>query len=878
VRFFKHSLFIFLIIFIFIAIAFFTRNSISQTVANHYLAEYGSKIDCLEFTLDSSLTFDITKLCINSPQATFELENIELQWQFFPKISVTKIKIANSKIVGISELFIEPPQTNNQNKQQTFSFDELSVALQQIAQLNLSTIIEVDKFTYQPFSVQPFTKDKSANHQISYVGQFSANKNTFHFSFDNDQQQDVLSATLTSMGKRFTADLKTDLALLKGFLNDHKLKIPTEITDGLVVKGTLNSRIEWKNKELYIDGQLNELSINLVDIKQDEQIQLNAALNWKMRLIDNMINIDFSKHNEINLTYNEERLSKRFIELLSKQRISPKTTKILTAILNDNPTNGLTISPHSLIEINLADSSVAIAELDIKTENINHPSKLKLTEVFFNYGDLLKPSLSPKQSKNRLTFSIESDLNIAPLQTITKQQIIIKAVGHVNQHAQGWLVHLTPVSKIKLTNIEFIKVEPPKDDVLEGKLTKAIVPAPQVAKSKNTLSINKFVTQFQGDIKTTQSGNLELALNIDIPAHSLVVNVVILIDKPQIKANIKGDLSDINIRAQVKADDVDISSVIVKGSVSQPLVELSAKQLPLTDLLALKLKLPVPMKLIDGELNYHLSGELTDLDNLQNNNADLSVSLKRITGEIDSIWLQEINWQQEFVLTNGQIETLDSEKNNLNVELIEMASPITNLSLKTNISANLQEDDIQINLTGENIDGQMLGGSFHITDASWPINAEHSVNVQLTNIDLEKVLELDKKQGIVVTGRISGHLPIYFDNKNITIKQGELHNISNGLIQVINNPAVEELKANNSQLKLAFDALQNLHYHQLSSDVSMSDDGYMLLETVIKGRNPDLDNDVNLNLNLSYDLLGLLESMTITERFEQHIINDLQKH
>jgi hypothetical protein len=50
----------------------------------------------------------------------------------------------------------------------------------------------------------------------------------------------------------------------------------------------------------------------------------------------------------------------------------------------------------------------------------------------------------------------------------------------------------------------------------------------------------------------------------------------------------------------------------------------------------------------------------------------------------------------------------------------------------------------------------------------------------------------------------------------------------------------------------------------------------MLLDTAIKGRNPDLDNDVNLNLNLSYDLLGLLESLNITEHFENKVIKGLQ--
>jgi hypothetical protein len=50
----------------------------------------------------------------------------------------------------------------------------------------------------------------------------------------------------------------------------------------------------------------------------------------------------------------------------------------------------------------------------------------------------------------------------------------------------------------------------------------------------------------------------------------------------------------------------------------------------------------------------------------------------------------------------------------------------------------------------------------------------------------------------------------------------------------------------------------------------------MLLLTTIKGQNPDLQNEVNFNLNLSYDLLGLFESLTITEQFENQVINGLQ--
>lgn len=56
----------------------------------------------------------------------------------------------------------------------------------------------------------------------------------------------------------------------------------------------------------------------------------------------------------------------------------------------------------------------------------------------------------------------------------------------------------------------------------------------------------------------------------------------------------------------------------------------------------------------------------------------------------------------------------------------------------------------------------------------------------------------------------------------------------------------------------------------------MTDDGQMYLETVIKGVNPDLDNEVNFNLNLDYDLLGLLQSALISKNVEQQVNEKVQ--
>jgi len=292
--------------------------------------------------------------------------------------------------------------------------------------------------------------------------------------------------------------------------------------------------------------------------------------------------------------------------------------------------------------------------------------------------------------------------------------------------------------------------------------------------------------------------------------------------------------------------------------------------------LTLKLKLPVELKLIDGNIDYQLSGQLKNSEALFANPMILELTVQDVTGEVDGTWLQELNWQQKLTLQHGEIQSIPDQttaSSNLTIAKIETATAIEQFSA----SASIDISQGSIKLLADRIRGNVLGGRFDIPQVQWPFRKDLPVKVALTKIDLEKLLELDQKQGIVVTGRVSGLLPIHYDGDNFIIDGGSLKNVGDGLIQVYNNPAVEELKASSTELKLAFSALENLHYHHLSSKVSMADDGYMLLDTAIKGRNPDLDNDVNLNLNLSYDLLGLIESLNITENFESKIIKGLQK-
>jgi len=475
-------------------------------------------------------------------------------------------------------------------------------------------------------------------------------------------------------------------------------------------------------------------------------------------------------------------------------------------------------------------------------------------------------------------FALDAQLNFEQLKLLSKLPAIITVAGVIKQNKGDWQINLAENSHITLSSLSLSSAST-TDDITELGADKLITKVDGTIDIVNNASVAKNVGTDQNKVESAEKIILDLKLNNEITR--LKIANVMQLEQVQLTSAISGSMENISVNAQVLANSVEVATINLTGNLAQPKLDVLANDVLITDLLALNINLPVDVKLIDGKLSYHLSGQLLDLSEPMNNEMELSLSIQELTGEITDIWLQDLNLQQSFMLSKGDITSVQSNKskvNNLSIGMIEAAVPIENFASQILINTKQQN----IALVANNIQGETLGGSFKIANAEWPFQAERSVDVQLNGIDLEKLLELDQQQGIVVTGKISGILPVYYDGQQWLLEEGELYNVSEGIIQVKNNPAVAELKANNPELKLAFDALQNLHYHQLTSAVSMADDGYMLLATEIKGINPDIDNEVNLNLNLNYDLLGLLESLDITKQMENRIIKQspqkIQQH
>jgi hypothetical protein len=887
VRFIKIFLLIVITLLIVLTITYSARVSVINNVIKAQPSLIQIEVTCLDFSLSRNMNIIVDKFCLQSPKADIEIVDMAIQWQYSSGIKITDINVKLADIKGTDHLFSNTnhdPQANDQQSGSIQNFNQLlSTTLQpyieKIKQLQLPININIAKVSYLPFIVankSDASKNTTLQHdETPYTANLSAIANTFSFSLYNAEKVEFIKAKLSKNKKHFSIELSSKLNLLKSFASKHQLPITAELQDTLNtinISGEVDSLIEYQTDFISMKNQITDIAIDVEKginksgtFKVFGELNFNSrlnlmvkkpALNAKNDITDKNnsdIELTFLENNKLSLNYSQAQL----FTILEDNEVSPA----LITILRDNPPAYLSIKPQSNATLNFNNEKISLSNIEITAHGDEQTHQVKLDNIAY--------VLPTKKSPHTLTienFIIDSQLNLTSLTTYTNEPVTIHLEGSLRKTEKQTDLNLAENSLITVNNIVLHKQQGNVDKSTEATIS-------TTKNTKNLLSLKALTVKLNGNVQLIEDNGLSINLKVHNQASQVNILKKLQIHSFDLDSQINGSFDDIRINTIVQADGIGLGSIAITGPISSPKIEVAANKLQLTDLLSLNMQLPTKIELIDGVLSYSVKGQLTDLSNIENTPFDVSVAVTSASGSVDGIWLEELTWQQHFTILAGEITTKPNTKENLTVALIETPTPISKLSISTNWTFNKS-----FTFSANKLKAEVLGGSFSIPKLQWPFEHGHSVNVQLNSIDLEQVLALDKKQGIVVTGNISGQLPVTFDGDKFIIEDGKLHNISNGLIQVIDNPAVAELKANNTQLKLAFDALQNLHYHQLSSAVSMADDGYMQLNTVIKGRNPDIDNDVNLNLNLSYDLLGLLESLSITQRFEKSIIKGLQKN
>ncbi|NRA53351.1 MAG: YdbH domain-containing protein [Gammaproteobacteria bacterium] len=248
-------------------------------------------------------------------------------------------------------------------------------------------------------------------------------------------------------------------------------------------------------------------------------------------------------------------------------------------------------------------------------------------------------------------------------------------------------------------------------------------------------------------------------------------------------------------------------------------------------------------------------------------NANVQGHLMVEQGSYQELYLTQLGakWQCQFK-ANRQFSAdcaID-----VTLAALDVGLALSNLELKAKLSQKNQQTKLEILSSA----GELLGGTLDFGEIDLSNLDEIDATLTLKNISLAALVELQQQSGITVTGRLNGKLPMRIVNNKVSISGGRLANdASGGVIQIKDNQAVNQLRLSQPQLEFVWDALENLHYSELSSDIDYKADGSAIIKVAIRGRNPAFERSIEFNYSHQENILQLLRSLRIGDEISQQI-------
>jgi len=228
-----------------------------------------------------------------------------------------------------------------------------------------------------------------------------------------------------------------------------------------------------------------------------------------------------------------------------------------------------------------------------------------------------------------------------------------------------------------------------------------------------------------------------------------------------------------------------------------------------------------------------------ELDDKQNINASLNSQLRSVAYE-----------QYQVRGVNNQLSAFSS--------LAVVSNIVGNFSVENSIAR------------AERITADVLGGRFALDSYKVTEKAQRSL-ATFENIDASKLITLDDKSGITLTGRVNGRLPVYIDQQGISVKSGELSNQGTGKLVITDNAAFDAVKAQQQELGPILSLLEDLDIQSLNSSVDLKPDGWLYLGVNLKGYNKEQAQQVNFNYNHEENVFTLLRALRLSDEITQKV-------
>ncbi|MBQ4859010.1 YdbH domain-containing protein [Pseudoalteromonas sp. MMG007] len=258
-------------------------------------------------------------------------------------------------------------------------------------------------------------------------------------------------------------------------------------------------------------------------------------------------------------------------------------------------------------------------------------------------------------------------------------------------------------------------------------------------------------------------------------------------------------------------------------------------------------------QLTKGEFGGLISGDV----NLQKANFNLTVD---DTSALYNDYLaNQFRTQLSGQYDSGQ---LNVEPTTFNVNELRAGAVVNNINGKIKVVNNSAQ--------AFDINGNVFGGVFELDKYSL-LKSQQTANVTFDNVDASKLITLDDKSGITLTGRLKGTLPFYFDETGVEVKNGSLANQGQGKLIISNNAAFDSVMQQQQELQPVLSLLKNLDIQKLNSTVALKSDGWLNLGVNLQGFNEPQQQQVNFNYNHEENVFTLLRALRLSDEITQKV-------
>lgn len=327
-----------------------------------------------------------------------------------------------------------------------------------------------------------------------------------------------------------------------------------------------------------------------------------------------------------------------------------------------------------------------------------------------------------------------------------------------------------------------------------------------------------------------------------------------------------------NLEFSVSADDVPLS---LGGTARYNLTDASASAhwtMRSLDLTGLEARLARYLPELPPELTFS-RGSLYHNGQLEKQSTGVRIRGWNAILDADFAWQQTqvigLNWQSATSLNRaGQL----NDSGEVRVDRISSGVLADNLTTRYRLS---QQTGGNWQLRVEPVRADLLAGKAEIGGFTTRLpEPEIKTDVILEALDLDAVLSLERQEGLSGKGQLSGQFPLRYGAEGLSINDGSLYGLEpGGEIRFQPSAGIAQYAATNAGLSLALNALENFQYDTLDIKLNYTPDGTALLNTRLKGHNPDWNqgHPVDFTINIEENIPDLIKTLQFADQLTEKL-------